>query len=194
MRNMTESWSYLTEHWLWLYNWWDQYLNGWNSRVCAAVRWVQIFLFFISTSRYCCVALLMGSSSTFEAEPTGDMRAEAMSSSAVAERRRTTGTINTSYILTHRLLLYDKICVTLPGLAHSPLFSSLVMVRSNSLCICNKITGKITLKVLTSANVKWNTHGLKQCICRHKIDRVVVPKQQTWGETKQDMTSMQTLL
>lgn len=51
---------------------------------------VQIILFFFSTSKYCCVALLTGSSSTLEAEPTGDIRAEATSSSAVAEDQRET--------------------------------------------------------------------------------------------------------
>lgn len=44
----------------------------------------QIILFLFSTSKYCCVALLTGSSSTLDTEPTGDMRAEATFSSAVA--------------------------------------------------------------------------------------------------------------
>ncbi|TNN67398.1 hypothetical protein EYF80_022343 [Liparis tanakae] len=54
----------------------------------GAVNRVQIILFILSTSKYCCVALLTGSSSTREAEPTGDTRAEVTSSSAVAGEQR----------------------------------------------------------------------------------------------------------
>ena len=49
---------------------------------------VQIMLFFFSTSKYCCVALLKGSSSTLETELTRGNCAEATSSSAVAEEER----------------------------------------------------------------------------------------------------------
>lgn len=57
---------------------------------------IQIILFFFNTSKYCCVAMLTGWRSALETEPTGDSRAEAFSSSAVAEDQRPT-TIITSY-------------------------------------------------------------------------------------------------
>lgn len=58
--------------------------------------WVQIILFFFSTSKYCWVAMLTGWKSALETEPTGDSRAEAFSSSAVAEDQRPP-TVITSY-------------------------------------------------------------------------------------------------
>lgn len=67
---------------------------------------VQIILFFFSTSKYCCAAMLTGARSALETEPTGDSRAEAFSSSAVAEDQRPT-TIITSYTF-HFLKYYHS--------------------------------------------------------------------------------------
>lgn len=57
---------------------------------------LQIILFFFSTSKYCCVAMLTGWRSVLETEPTGDSRVEALSSSAVAEDQRPTTTVTSN--------------------------------------------------------------------------------------------------
>lgn len=76
-------------------------VHGWNEFFDCKYLCIQILLFFLRTSKYCCVAMLTGWRSALETEPTGESRAEAFSSSAVAEDQRPTTIItsNTFYFL-----------------------------------------------------------------------------------------------
>lgn len=56
-----------------------------SSRRTPLTAWLYILWFFFRTSRYCCLALLRRSCSVLEAEPTGDIRTDATSSSVLAE-------------------------------------------------------------------------------------------------------------
>lgn len=89
---------------------------------------LQIILFFFSTSKYCCVAMLTGWRSVLETEPTGDSRVEALSSSAVAEDQRPTSPH------THSVILY----ITTVASVHSPFFISFDILLSSSFCIWKK--------------------------------------------------------
>lgn len=80
-----------------LFQMYHQLVYGWNEMSDWKQLWAQIILFFFSTSKYCCAAMLTGWRSALETEPTGDSRAEALSSSAVAVDQGVT-TIITSHI------------------------------------------------------------------------------------------------